>query len=405
VPLNKLMRLKHIKNLFEIESFGTPQLDTQLALAVADERVVLFRIERINALRLRIMGYIAIVLELLLILFYDLPNLANTESQMELSLAYLSAHLFLMIISIAVVIAVQISISKNKDLDFMYLKWVSAIFGMLFLSGVAFITGLDQSVNDQIVSFIAMFAIGSTLYYCKPSRQLFVFGIPIAFFVIFVWYFQEDPAIASVNIINGLLFNVTMMVISVFNYNRAKSEISKGILLEAWTEKLDFLAHHDSLTGLYNRRHFEREVFKMMEDIDQQDHLALGIMDLDDFKKVNDSFGHDRADDVLIRVAEIMKQSIEPSGIVARWGGEEFIFMLQGTTFEALIEKVESLRMAIASEAIVIADQTIQVTGSFGITEVLWDGGNQLKESFTLVDAALYESKEAGKNLVTVKLG
>ncbi|MDW7662333.1 MAG: diguanylate cyclase [Bacillota bacterium] len=51
--------------------------------------------------------------------------------------------------------------------------------------------------------------------------------------------------------------------------------------------------------GLYNRRRFESEVFKMMEGSDQQNHLALGIMDLDDFKKVNDSFGHDRADDVL----------------------------------------------------------------------------------------------------------
>ncbi|MBE0451844.1 MAG: hypothetical protein IBX70_13530 [Clostridia bacterium] len=68
-------------------------------------------------MRLRIVGYIAIVLELLLILFYDLPNLANTESQMALPLAYLGAHLFLLIISIAVVIVVQISISKNKDLD------------------------------------------------------------------------------------------------------------------------------------------------------------------------------------------------------------------------------------------------------------------------------------------------
>ncbi|MBE0451845.1 MAG: GGDEF domain-containing protein [Clostridia bacterium] len=117
----------------------------------------------------------------------------------------------------------------------------------------------------------------------------------------------------------------------------------------------------------------------MMEGSDLQNHLALGIMDLDDFKKVNDSFGHDRADDVLIKVAEIMKQGIEPSGIFARWGGEEFIFMLQGPTFEALIETVESLRMAIASEAIVIVGQTIQVTGSFGITEVLWDGGINLK--------------------------
>ncbi|MDW7662332.1 MAG: hypothetical protein SCL54_13005 [Bacillota bacterium] len=72
---------------------------------MAVERAVLFRIERINAMRLRIVGYIAIVLELLLLLFYDLPNLANTESQMALSLAYLGAHLFLLIISIAVVIA------------------------------------------------------------------------------------------------------------------------------------------------------------------------------------------------------------------------------------------------------------------------------------------------------------
>jgi diguanylate cyclase (GGDEF)-like protein len=398
------MGFRNLKDMLGTMHFNGRRQGTQLALTLAEQEEVIFRIERINALRLKLIGYTAIVLELLLILFIDLPNLSKPTPPTASNWAYLFAHLFLLTISIAVVIVEQVLFSEKNRADFKQYAWISGAFGMLFLSAVAFITGLDQQVNDQIVSFIAMFAAGSMVYYCKPPRQLYVLGIPVVIFVACILYFQQNSAIASANIINGLMFAVTMMVISISNYNKATSEISKELLLEARTEKLDFLAHHDPLTGLYNRRSFEHEVLKLSAEDNQQRHFVLGIMDLDYFKRINDVFGHDKADEVLIIVADIMKRGIEPSGIVARWGGEEFIFMLYGLSFEALKAQVESLRESIASEIIVIADQTIAVTGSFGLTEVHYESLNQLKEKFSLVDSALYESKDAGRNRVTVRI-
>ncbi len=389
-----------------LRNHGTKGQPQQLDLSLEEQNEVVLRIERSNAKRLKLVGYTAIVLELLLILFHDLPNLTKPGYRFELTMAYLGTHLFLMIISIIVVLTERflLSQSEQNNANFGKYAWVSGAFGMLFLSGVAFITGLDQLINNQIVSFIAMFAAGSMLYYCKPPKQVIVFGMPILFFVVSVLYFQKNSAIASANIINGLMFAVTMTVMSIFNYYKAKSEISKEVLLEIWTKKLDFLAHHDSLTGLYNRRRFDQEVLNLIITCDVQDCFALGIMDLDYFKRVNDDFGHDRADDVLINVAQVMKRGIEPDGVVARWGGEEFIFMLKGHTFESLVERAEALRVAIASETITIGNETIGVTGSFGLTEVKSHEFEHLKEKFSLVDAALYESKDAGRNRVTVKL-
>lgn len=397
------MRLETVKQFLKMPFLQGKQRDTHLSLTTDEMIDVVFRIERVNAVRLRLIGWTAIALELLLIIFNDIPNLSRADYSRPLALWFFWAHVFLLAISSLAVFAQRALFVEGRHGDFKRYSWVSGSFGMLFLSGVAFITGLDQLVNNQTVSFIAMFAAGTMVYYCRPPRQLFIFGIPVLVFITSVWYFQGDASIAIANIVNGLLFAVTMLVMSVFNYNRAISEISKEILLEAWTKKLDFLAHHDSLTGLYNRRRFEHEVNQLSASGNKESHFALGLMDLDNFKKVNDLFGHDRADIVLIRVAEIMKRSIEPYGFVARWGGEEFIFMLQGKTFEDLIEKVESLRIAIASEVVEIEDKSIQITGSFGMTEVVYDDFGRLNEKFTLVDTALYESKRSGRNRLTVK--
>lgn len=379
------------------------QMKSQIELSFEEQQEAVHRIEKINSFRIQVIASVAIVFELLLIVFHDLPNLKKTHYILELTLAYLGAHLFLLFISFAVVTIGMLQFSPK----YAYLEkksdWITAAFGMLFLSGVAFITGLDQLTNEQIVSFVTMFTIGSIMYNCKPPWQLIFHMIPTVVFTISVWYFQADPNVASANIINGLLFAVTMMVISIFNYTKVKNDIAKEIRLEAWTEKLEFLAHHDSLTGLYNRRSFEQEVFRLSEQANENYSYALGIMDLDYFKKINDLFGHDAADEVLIRVAEIMKQGIEPNGIVARWGGEEFIFMLYGDSFNALIAVAERLKIAIESEDMVVMNQRILITGSFGLTEVKCHEFDQLKNKFSIVDKALYESKEAGRNRLTVK--
>ena len=152
----------------------------------------------------------------------------------------------------------------------------------------------------------------------------------------------------------------------------------------------------DSLTGLYNRSFFytclEMEIGKARR---YRHPLSLIMLDLDYFKRVNDTHGHEIGDVVLIELAEILKKNCRQSDIPARWGGEEFVLLLTETDLEGAINRAEKNRQVIASHGFTGAGH---MTASFGVAGLSGDGQNLLGQA----DAALYEAKRAGRNKVAV---
>ncbi len=160
-------------------------------------------------------------------------------------------------------------------------------------------------------------------------------------------------------------------------------------------------AIRDFLTGLHNRRYFfgsGDELFKYCSD--NKTNIACGMIDIDFFKKVNDTYGHDVGDQVIVCVAGMIKEIFEgDKDIVARVGGEEFCVLLSGESKSDIIEKFEKLRQLIeASPAAILSDgNSVYVTISAGVCSVT---GVNVSEMVKTADELLYKAKEGGRNRV-----
>ena len=156
----------------------------------------------------------------------------------------------------------------------------------------------------------------------------------------------------------------------------------------------------DALTGLYNRRYFEttadREFSRAMR---YNAPLTFAIIDIDFFKKVNDTYGHLCGDRVLQEVAYLINDSFRKTDYVFRYGGEEFTVILTETDSNSAQIPLERLRLRVEENIIKYSDQKIKVTISVGYSDNIKLAGNCV-DLFEFADKALYEAKETGRNKI-----
>lgn len=157
----------------------------------------------------------------------------------------------------------------------------------------------------------------------------------------------------------------------------------------------------DRLTNIYNRTYFD-ELLKKEFAFHKRAKLPLSLIfiDLDDFKKVNDTFGHMCGDEILKKVALSLKSNVRESDYVCRYGGEEFVIILKNTSFEKAMKKAESLRRIVNSIEILCNSNQIKVTASFGVSTLERDNFRSEKRLLAEADSAMYRAKELGKNMV-----
>ena len=170
--------------------------------------------------------------------------------------------------------------------------------------------------------------------------------------------------------------------------------------LQEYTYELQYQANHDNLTKLYNRQKFNEELDKeILRENRYQHRLSIIMFDIDDFKVVNDTYGHDVGDIVLIKIAQAVKKSVRSTDIFSRWGGEEFMILLPETSTEETHAIAEHIRKSISQISFEEFDSPITV--SLGISEYIVN--KDTKDSFLKnVDVALYEAKKSGKNKVVI---
>ncbi|MDN5304593.1 MAG: hypothetical protein PWP46_1479 [Fusobacteriaceae bacterium] len=173
-------------------------------------------------------------------------------------------------------------------------------------------------------------------------------------------------------------------------------------LTKKLNEKIDFvtlLSETDPLTKIYNRIKFKKELKEKIDNFRKYKNvISLIMFDIDHFKNVNDNFGHDIGDEVLIKTVEIVKNHLEEYDIFTRWGGEEFMILLPGKNIKDAYKLAEIIRKSIENYEYRVVKH---ITSSFGVTEI-----NENDDFYTItkrVDQALYHSKESGRNKVTIK--
>ena len=223
--------------------------------------------------------------------------------------------------------------------------------------------------------------------------------------------FQAAGSYASNNEYRSMLvLNDQCLAELVYQSDNAFSPLIQRRLLELETQwlfplrnalvvtRLQQLALKDTLTGLGNRRFFDDAFSKTVLLAERkQQPCALILLDLDNFKQVNDNYGHHTGDDVLVAVAEAMRTTLRASDNLFRFGGDEFAVLLTGE--DAPSAELVAHRLVKAIAQMHLCDK-YQVSASAGL--VSFDGSVTAKELFSLADQALYEAKVAGKNAVRI---
>lgn len=170
--------------------------------------------------------------------------------------------------------------------------------------------------------------------------------------------------------------------------------------LEKLNEELERLATTDVLTSAYNRRFFMSRLEEEMRRISRFNRSSsLLMIDVDHFKKVNDTYGHDVGDLVLIRLVEVMQQQFRMLDTVSRLGGEEFAVLLPETNLAEALCSAERLLEVVRKTAVKFGDKELHVTISIGCAEISSDQLS-MKAALKQADSALYEAKSGGRDRV-----
>jgi diguanylate cyclase (GGDEF)-like protein len=311
-------------------------------------------------------------------------------------------------------------------------SWLELVswFVLLLVNG-SFILQLQATKTIRYRSEVLVFTVTSAPLLLGFVATLFFDLYPVGeillsnglwFFVIYVFAFLVFSArqalflsvfislLSFVLVLGKLIFtpatSTLETIVTIFNYYLASFFVlTFGFTAALWreyyermrltAESAEHLAHTDLLTKTHNRRSLEALLERETTRADRYKRdLSMILFDLDNFKMINDTYGHAAGDDILERVASIVQANLRSDDELGRWGGEEFMVVCPETDGGQACRVAERLREAVAAGPW----DTVAVTASFGTAHKY--GGELLGSLYERADKALYEAKRAGKNCV-----
>lgn len=288
----------------------------------------------------------------------------------------------------------------NEMLKYFRVKYNFNVFfvdkeGKVVLSevGVNRVSYLDESKELNVLKNNILEETSKTLEYTKENRNYILNTKYIKELNLYLLveaqmedFTKEVKKTFYLNLITSLC--VTFIIIVIILYT-----------VKSYNKKLEHLAAFDTLTKLPNRRTFNLNFQKALH-LYKRDNISRSVIffDIDNFKLINDTYGHLVGDTVLKRIATILNIQIRNSDYISRWGGEEFLILLQDSSLENTFEVAQKLRMTFENDIELHDLIKGGVTASFGVTTFQAD--DTLEKIVTRADEALYKAKYKGKNCV-----
>jgi len=267
----------------------------------------------------------------------------------------------------------------------------------------AYMVGLECGPIYLLFSILPIIIyFGSSLVKGRKrwSVALILFLDFITFIILYLRFFYEEPVYDVTPGIRLILvvFSAFAMVFAVIFYTSMYIFTSENTVtsLVAKNKQLSVDAHEDALTSLLNRRGFLPLVRELMTDEDNR--FCIAFCDLDDFKRVNDSYGHEAGDEVLQHAATMIRQEL-PGCDICRWGGEEFVILLKNCDKAIAKSRVERLRKTIESNPTTFFTKQIFVTTTIGLAEYK-PKYKEPEEVIKKADERMYYGKQHGKNIL-----
>ena len=294
--------------------------------------------------------------------------------------------------------------------------WVATLMQatvcIAYLSFASAASILDVSIGNGIGTFLIVCQGIAVLSLMRPLMTMAIFGTTVVVFWSFLGTQAIDATLLSslkIQAVAALVMAATMSMVMWHQYTRTvllRRQLSlSNEALQAQQRELVTLAERDALTGLYNRRQFMRLAEMELVRADRMPRgTSLLMVDLDFFKKVNDTHGHPAGDSVLQQVAGILLSSVRASDLVGRMGGEEFIVLLPHTSPDQAVRVAEKLRIALSAHPLKVERLELPVTASFGVTGVTETQRAPLQALCTAADLALYAAKHHGRDRVEINV-
>ncbi len=320
--------------------------------------------------------YLGIVVHASLILvFYLIGNDFLAAFNIFSTAAWISARKFnLEGRHTAAIVTLFFEVGLHTTLALYFYGWHSG-FQYYLIAGIPFIL-FNQRM--QLVPLLLLSSFACTLFiglYAFTASREYHYNYPLV--------------ISGMNYANIVASFVSLIITSY--YFRVASFISE--------QKMEMLANTDLLTGLPNRRgifpllNAQHELFMR-----NGTEFSLALTDLDNFKSINDQYGHDCGDYVLREVSRLLKSRLRKYDVVGRWGGEEFLFIFPGIDSKAAAIVAEDIRNSIELHPFVFNGQKFSITLTFGVAQ--HRDNTSINGTIKLADDALYQGKHAGRNRV-----
>jgi diguanylate cyclase (GGDEF)-like protein len=209
-------------------------------------------------------------------------------------------------------------------------------------------------------------------------------------------YMYQNVTLIPLSSPTGQIDHIGVLIYDVTDTARSQQD------LQAANSQLQSLSRTDGLTGLYNRAYWQECLEKEFDRYNRSHEVSSLVMfDIDHFKKVNDTYGHQAGDMVIQTIAKLLDQHARKTDVTGRYGGEEYGALLTGTSGENALIFAERLRSAVEATVMEYGDKKLSVTISLGISEINHDQDN-VQAWLEEADQALYKSKQSGRNWVTL---
>lgn len=311
-------------------------------------------------------------------------------------------RIYMFVASIVPVIALESWAFFRENLNVFYVSVLT-----LNMSVAGWLLGSVEGLSSPWFSFLAfiipMFSIVLSMSLSKRIiASLLMSNAYVIAYILATGHVNHEylrnffPLLITVNTLNSTVGHF------IFYFDLITYENERQ--LQAQQQEIERLATHDQLTELLNRMEFNNQSEEAFEQAKRYNtDLSLAMIDLDHFKKINDTYGHPAGDEVLTRVGRLINHNARSSDIAARYGGEEFCILMPQTDLEGAKNLAERIRKRLASESFEAPDgEEFNVTCSAGVAE-LTEEMNSIEDLSKEADEGLYEAKDAGRDCVVCR--
>lgn len=280
--------------------------------------------------------------------------------------------------------------------------WISQILMIVWIILFIVMFGWDCGVQHYLFAFLALnFTVSTAGERRKVLNAVGACALRLALYAYarnFEPYSPLDPGISVlIQILNTIfIFAQITAIMIIFTKDAQKMEQK----LVRYNTKLQKIASVDALTGLWNRRSMWEYIRAVEYDyeIGNAGFVSIAIADIDFFKRINDTYGHDAGDEVLKAVAELFMDKMKTYGRVCRWGGEEFLFVFYGRNGDAAYDVLQEIYDEIHRLTVSYENEEIRITMTFGLEE--YDKNDGMEMAIRRADEKLYQGKETGRDKI-----